>query len=310
MTSFSKFVNVLSENSALITISVVGVSLGGICVYCTFGNKISDTIGTYIPYLKSSVEKQSCNQIHSRVTFSDDTKECLYDETKLAIRNLKKSFLYILGSIVVTGGSAYYMTHYTQFPRLFDSNNWKFFFGQLAVSIPLMCTTYSIDYKKRPILKHISWTAFWVSIGTGNMYIFMLGNDVLNQAMLATTTLVGGLTCAGLVYDDDESKLQLASTSTMLSVSVIMAFVASMLYPDVNISKTLSLYSLVACSGVEFVKQLHVLVEKKKAQGEEFDPINSSMQLSFELVLLFNRITNVIRDERGNNSDKKSNQKQ
>ena len=173
-----------------------------------------------------------------------------------------------------------------------------------------MFLTKVTNYKTQFKSKLTFWTLFNISIGSSLSTIGYLGGDIIRQALIYTSTLMGGISLVAMSAPNN----YFLGLGSVLSVGLGLlngfAFI-QWLYPNADMRNltipfSLGLFGLYTAYDTQKV----LYNAQDMTEGNQYDPINEQMELYLDSVNLFIDIVRLlIKLQEEEDQDKKKKKK-
>lgn len=263
---------------------------GGVGLYylCSTG-KVNCLLNSFNNADVDKDNNENQNSVTKRSFFSmNDNFASLVERTAARV---KTTYGYVLGGLGITAASAAVLFK-TQLPHMImRTNPWMVLGCSLAVMIPTLIGTMTIDYEKNPILKHTLWTGFNVAMAGSLCTLGFVGGVLIGQAALATVCIVGGLSFVAM--NAKPGKLEQYESMLGIGLGVIVAAsLGAMIFP-MPLLYNISLYGgLAVFSGLTMTDTRKIII--KAETDEKYDPINCSLAIYLDTVNMFIRILQIL----------------
>jgi len=210
------------------------------------------------------------------------------------VRNrIMKTYGYLSSGIAITGATSFLLFTRGWGYRVLAMNPWAFGIGTLVAMWVTLGWTYSIDYDRRPLAKHISWMATNAVIGLSLVGLGTLaGGAIVQQAALITGCAVGGMSVVALASPNDHFLRMGPWLGAGLGV-VIAASLGGMFFPASSLLMNVSLYGGLGLFGLYTAHDAQRVLHDAQVL-ERFDPISEQLGLYMDSVNIFVRVVQIL----------------
>lgn len=206
-------------------------------------------------------------------------------------KRIKATYGYVLGGIGITSVSAYGFFK-AGLPKVITRTNpWVYLGVSLATSIPLMIGTMVTDYESDPVLKHILWGGFNVSMAGSLSIICLLGGPLIAQAGLATGCIVGGLSL--IASKAKPGSLQQYEGALGLGLGGLVAVgMGNMIFPMPILHNIMLYGGLAVFSGLTMTDTQKIMMNAQNSCM--YDPVNESLAIYLDTLNIFIRTVQIL----------------
>lgn len=196
--------------------------------------KVNNMIASYISgiYLIYNSQKEivKCNDSRYKKFAKDNCKEFEldddfcggFDDSELNEPlerhnwqdNVKKTYLYVLFGLGLTGISSVYL-HKIGFSKIISNiNPWICFASSLVILTPLLINLRWSSYEQEKLKKHLYWVGWNVSMGSILSGIGAIGYGLLFNVAIATLGLMVGLSLFSFLMDPCDKNMVVNQNKT------------------------------------------------------------------------------------------------
>jgi len=224
---------------------------------------------------------------------------------------IASSYNYLFQGLVVTGLSVFSVLRSPRAMALATRGGWASFFITIACMIGLQIGTRAIPYEAEGLnlAKHGMWAAHAAFMGFVIAPLIAMYGDVVAQAALYTGGITAGISAIGWTAPSNEY-LKMWGPVAMMSGCIFIAAMASPFFNPVSPAGG-ALYSLVLWGGLclsgfgMFMSTQRMIASAEHhpapshwGQTRAFDPINASLGVYVDMIMMFQRLLIILGNNR------------
>ncbi|XP_066920684.1 growth hormone-inducible transmembrane protein-like [Clytia hemisphaerica] len=220
---------------------------------------------------------------------------------------IKSTYLYFLGSLSITAGSAYYLHRSALVTRMMSGNPWVVFAGSMAALIGSSMACRSIEYEAGLNAKHLAWGVHSGVVGLVVAPLMFLGGPLILRAATYTAGTVAALSLTAACAPD-EKFLSWGGPLSLGLGGICVASLGGMFLPAtsaaVPVIQSLVTYGGLVVFGGFMLYDTQKIIKKAELatySGKKYDPINASIGIYMDTINIFIRIAMIMA---GNNRRK------
>jgi len=226
-------------------------------------------------------------------------------------QRIASSYNYLFQGLVVTGLSAFMVLRSPRAMALATRGGWGSFIATIAAMIGLQIGTRAVPFESEGLnlAKHGMWAAHAAFMGFMLAPMVAMYGEVVAQAALYTGGITAGISAIGWTAPSNEY-LKMWGPFSMIAGCVFIAAMASPFFNPVTPAGG-ALFSLVLWGGLclsgvgMFMSTQRMIAQAERhpapsqfSQGRAFDPINASLGVYVDMIMMFQRLLFILGNNR------------
>jgi len=226
-------------------------------------------------------------------------------------QRIASSYNYLFQGLVVTGLSAFMVLRSPRAMALATRGGWGSFIGTIVAMIGLQIGTRAVPFESEGLnlAKHGMWAAHAAFMGFMLAPMVAMYGEVVAQAALYTGGITAGISAIGWTAPSNEY-LKMWGPFSMIAGCVFIAAMASPFFNPVTPAGG-ALFSLVLWGGLcisgvgMFMSTQRMIAQAEQhpapsqwSQGRAFDPINASLGVYVDMIMMFQRLLFILGSNR------------
>jgi len=226
-------------------------------------------------------------------------------------QRIASSYNYLFQGLVVTGLSAFMVLRSPRAMALATRGGWGSFIATIAAMIGLQIGTRAVPFESEGLnlAKHGMWAAHAAFMGFMLAPMVAMYGEVVAQAALYTGGITAGISAIGWTAPSNEY-LKMWGPFSMIAGCVFIAAMASPFFNPVTPAGG-ALFSLVLWGGLcisgvgMFMSTQRMIAQAEQhpapsqwSQGRAFDPINASLGVYVDMIMMFQRLLFILGSNR------------
>jgi len=226
-------------------------------------------------------------------------------------QRIASSYNYLFQGLVVTGLSAFMVLRSPRAMALATRGGWGSFIGTIVAMIGLQIGTRAVPFESEGLnlAKHGMWAAHAAFMGFMLAPMVAMYGEVVAQAALYTGGITAGISAIGWTAPSNEY-LKMWGPFSMIAGCVFIAAMASPFFNPVTPAGG-ALFSLVLWGGLcisgvgMFMSTQRMIAQAEHhpapsqwSSGRAFDPINASLGVYVDMIMMFQRLLMILGNNR------------